>query len=420
MAQNPPSFRYPFANLAKLPPEAREAHLATFNALTDIYQALAQQKQNSSTSTTTLNETVLGTSGTSGSAAGVKSFNSETGIVTYFPDLFFVNNQSSQTSYVLQTEDAGALVVLNDASPIAVGLNYTVGTNFACWVANYGTGTATLTPSMVPSGVTSTISYPGNLAAGSMPLPSGFAANLSFDGTNWWGIPIPITGGGGTITGVTAGTGLTGGGTSGTVTISLITPVAVVNGGSGTATPSLVPGTGISISGSWPNQTINSTVSSGVTTLNTLAGALSLTSTGATISITPSGSTINLEAPSVGGSANHFTGTGGATTFTLGIAPGSGSGAVAGKDAAGIISIIAGSGAGNGGICEIDFAISYSGTVNVLSVVFSPTNANAALLAGVSWAPVTSGGNTIGFTLGCTGSMAPSSGYGWSYVVIGF
>lgn len=33
----------------------------------------------------------------------------------------------------------------------------------------------------------------------------------------------------------------------------------VANGGSGTATPSLVAGTNVSISGTWPNQTVNAT-----------------------------------------------------------------------------------------------------------------------------------------------------------------
>lgn len=258
MAQNTPSFRFPFASLAKLPPEAQAAHLATFNALTDIYQAFSLQKSNSSSATTTLNETVLAASGTGG-AAGVKSFNSETGDVTFFQDLFFVNNQTGQTAYTTKTSDAGALIVLNDASPIAVGLNFTVPTNWATWIANYGSGTATLTPTMVPSGATSTISYPNNLAVSSMPLPSGFAAFLFFDGVNFWAIAIPIVGGGGTITGVTAGTGLTGGGTSGVVTIALSVPVSVVNGGTGTNTPSLVNGTGISITGTWPNQTVTAT-----------------------------------------------------------------------------------------------------------------------------------------------------------------
>ncbi|MGA2426859.1 MAG: hypothetical protein ABSG07_22900, partial [Terriglobales bacterium] len=64
--------------------------------------------------------------------------------------------------------------------------------------------------------------------------------------------------GGGTLTGVTAGTGLTGGGTSGNVTVNLSTPVSVANGGTGTGSPGLIAGTNISITGSWPNQTINS------------------------------------------------------------------------------------------------------------------------------------------------------------------
>ncbi|MBI3996561.1 MAG: hypothetical protein HY352_02770 [Candidatus Omnitrophica bacterium] len=47
---------------------------------------------------------------------------------------------------------------------------------------------------------------------------------------------IATSGGGGTITGVTAGTGLTGGGTTGDVTVSLSTPVTVANGGTGSTT----------------------------------------------------------------------------------------------------------------------------------------------------------------------------------------
>jgi hypothetical protein len=51
---------------------------------------------------------------------------------------------------------------------------------------------------------------------------------------------------------------------SGTLAISYSgTALPVANGGTGTSTPSLVAGTNVTISGTWPNQTINSTASGG-------------------------------------------------------------------------------------------------------------------------------------------------------------
>jgi hypothetical protein len=62
------------------------------------------------------------------------------------------------------------------------------------------------------------------------------------------------------VTGLPLTTGVTG-----------ILPVA--NGGTGTATPAIVPGTNITVSGTWPNQTINASGGSGVTTIGTFSGS---------------------------------------------------------------------------------------------------------------------------------------------------
>ena len=64
--------------------------------------------------------------------------------------------------------------------------------------------------------------------------------------------------------------------------------VSVAEGGTGTATPSISPGTGISVSGSWPNQTVTCTVTGSSTdVLGTLLAGLS-TATNAVITITDS------------------------------------------------------------------------------------------------------------------------------------
>ena len=76
--------------------------------------------------------------------------------------------------------------------------------------------------------------------------------------------------GSGTVTSVAVSggtTGLTtsGGPITGAGTITLGGTLAVANGGTGTATPALVAGTNVTITGTWPNQTINATGGGGMT-----------------------------------------------------------------------------------------------------------------------------------------------------------
>jgi len=95
----------------------------------------------------------------------------------------------------------------------------------------------------------------------------------------------PVSGVASNLTGLPLTTGVTG-----------LLPVA--NGGTGTATPALVAGTNISITGTWPNQTINSTNSGGTVTsvAATVPAFLSISgspiTTSGTLAITYSGTAL--------------------------------------------------------------------------------------------------------------------------------
>ena len=86
-----------------------------------------------------------------------------------------------------------------------------------------------------------------------------------------------------TLTGTVTSTGnLTlGGALTGVSLTSQVTgTLPVANGGTGTTTPALVAGTNVSITGTWPNQTINATSSGG--TVTSVTASAPLTSSGGT------------------------------------------------------------------------------------------------------------------------------------------
>jgi hypothetical protein len=117
-------------------------------------------------------------------------------------------------------------VIINDSGEITVGV--WKGTEIT--VPYGGTGVATLTGVIKGNGVNA---FSAATAGTDYVAPGGaLGTPSSGTATNLTGLPLT--------------TGVTG-----------LLPVA--NGGTGTATPAIVAGTNITVSGSWPNQTINAT-----------------------------------------------------------------------------------------------------------------------------------------------------------------
>lgn len=154
-----------------------------FNTLNDHDQAINTMYANgTSSTTTTITETTTATSSSSSStSSGVTSFNGSTGDITFFSNLGSVDNQTGVTSYITQTTDSGALLIINNSSAVAITLNFNVSAPWYTVIYNIGTGTATLTPSS------------GNInSTTSVVLYGGSFSIVYFDGANFWAAVIPI------------------------------------------------------------------------------------------------------------------------------------------------------------------------------------------------------------------------------------
>jgi hypothetical protein len=180
------------------------------------------------------NQTVNATAGGTGDVSGPAS--STDNAVARF---------DSTTGKIIQNSG----VVINDSGEVTVGVwkGTEIGLPYG------GTGASTASQAR------------GNI----LPSYVGNAGKVLAVNTGATDVEYIAVGGSGTVTSVAVSGGTTGLTTSGgpitaSGTITLAGTLAVASGGTGTSTPAIVAGTNVTVSGSWPNQTINASSSSQV------------------------------------------------------------------------------------------------------------------------------------------------------------
>lgn len=252
MSTPPISYSGPVID-SSVPWETRRHLQLIYQKLGNHTQAFSLQQQSISSIKAGTSTTTFISGGSGGSTSG-----SVTGIA--------VNNLIGQTSYSTLDGENNALLVFSSVSPIAVTLN-TQTPPWSCFIANIGAlgdGTVTLTP------------FSGTInGAATLDILPTYEALVCFDGTNWFAASLPIV----PLTFsaishqfLTAYNAATGVFTAAQPAFTDISGIAQVSqGGTGTSSPGLIAGTNVTITGSWPNQTINATTTGLSVTIVTAA-----------------------------------------------------------------------------------------------------------------------------------------------------
>ena len=156
------------------------------------------------------------------------------------------NNKQPAGSYLT---NGGALGTPSSGTATNLtGLPLTTGVTGTLPIANGGTNATTATAArgnILPS-------YTGN--AGKVLAVNAGATDVEYISASGTGSVTSVAVSGGSTGLTTSGGPITAAGT-----ITLGGTLAVASGGTGTSTPSIVAGTNVTVSGTWPNQTINAT-----------------------------------------------------------------------------------------------------------------------------------------------------------------
>jgi hypothetical protein len=193
------------------------------------------------------------------------------------------------TETVLAANQARQAVILWTASNGATTRNITAPARSKAYIViNAGTGSVVLRGAGPTTGVT---------------IVAGERCVAAWNGSDFVKIATSVVDGVSTFSGGT--TGLTPStATSGAVTLS--GTLAVANGGTGTATPALVAGSNVVITGTWPNQTI-AAAAPGTGTVTSVAG------TGSANGLSLSGTVTSTGNITLGGAVTSLT----TTNFTI-------------------------------------------------------------------------------------------------------